>query len=111
LTNLKIGQNKALPVTLTSRSGCMICIDLPQEGVIQGENNMKINLKFGQKQEPFQTGLPVHTHMLAGSPCEDMCKYWYPPSKKFQNSPGLKKNDHPKFDPCLSSCKEYDRPM
>jgi hypothetical protein len=27
---------------------------------------MKINLKFGRKQEPVQTGLQVHTHMLVG---------------------------------------------
>ena len=27
---------------------------------------MKINLKFVRKQEPVQTGLQVHTHMLVG---------------------------------------------
>jgi hypothetical protein len=32
-----------------------------------GENKMKINLKFGTKKEPVQTGLQVHTHMRAGS--------------------------------------------
>ena len=32
---------------------------------------MKINLKFGQKQESVSTGLQVHTHMLAGLECEE----------------------------------------
>ncbi len=57
---------------------------------------MKINLKFSTKQKPVQTGLQVHTHMLAGSPCEDICK------QRFQSPPGLEKRFEPLIDDCIS---------
>ena len=63
-----------------------------------GENKMKINLKFGTKKEPVQTGLQVHTHMLAGSNCEDICKL------RFQSPPGLEKFFNPRLNDCISQC-------
>ena len=60
---------------------------------------MKINLKFGTKQKPVQTGLQVHTHMLAGSQCEDRCK------KIFLRSQGLGKSLNSGLDTCRSLCK------
>ena len=56
---------------------------------------MKINLKFGQKQKPVQTGLQVHTHMLAGFlNCKDFCLVMYPPIQGLEYL----------FDNCVKSC-------
>ena len=63
-----------------------------------GENKMKINLKFGTKKEPVQTGLQVHTHMLAGSNCEAYCKQIFPPI------PGLEELSKASVDACMLAC-------
>ena len=75
---------------------------------------MKINLKFGTKKEPVQTGLQVHTHMRAGSHCEDVCKLMYQPGLPGLdlgcNDPRFENISNPRMDNCLWSCKAYDRP-
>ena len=63
---------------------------------------MKINLKFGTKKEPVQTGLQVHTHMLAGSICEAYCKKILPPI------PGWEELFRAGFDACLSNCTAFE---
>ena len=60
---------------------------------------MKINLKFGTKKEPVQTGLQVHTHMLVGSYCEEYCKQIIPPPL-----PGLEELFRASVDACMLTC-------